>query len=101
MLVVSPDGEARSLVVDQDARIFLGALQAGQTLPLGGRPGRSQYLHVMTGEVRLDDGRAGAVHLQRGDAVAGFDAAPHLTLHGAGAAELLLFDLAAVARSGA
>lgn len=101
MLVVSPDGEARSLVVDQDARVHLGALQAGETLPIGGRPGRSQYLHVMSGEVSLDDGGADGARLQHGDALACVDAAPHLLLRGTGAAELLLFDLPAVARSAA
>lgn len=99
MLVVSPGGEARSLVVDQDAWVHLGALQDGRTLPLGGRPGRSQYLHVMSGEVRFDDGFGGADELRRGDALACFDAAPRLTLHGTGVAELLLFDVPAVARS--
>lgn len=87
-LIVSRDGAEGSLRWNQDARLYLADLEAGQSLTLPWQPGRHAWIQVMQGQVTL----AGQT-LTTGDGVA-------LTPEGAvpleshDGAELLIFDLA-------
>jgi hypothetical protein len=88
-LVASPTGEAGSLVVHQDARVYQTKLAAGQTVRHELKPGRGAFLHVATGAVALADGQV----LKAGDAVAVEDE-PAVEITGVEPGETLLFDLA-------
>lgn len=52
--VVSSGDIPRTLVIDQDAAIYISALSAGQEVVHKGAPGRSAYLFVVAGSVSLD-----------------------------------------------
>jgi hypothetical protein len=53
-LVVSPDGQDGSLVIRQDARLYVGDLAPGQSLVLEVRPERLLWLHVPRGTLQLN-----------------------------------------------
>lgn len=92
----SPDGRDGSLVVEQDLCIALGLAGEGQRLAWQGRPGRSQYLHLVDGQAEVQVGEAPPLVLAPGDALA-FDApAPACTATGLPQARWLLFDLPSV-----
>lgn len=87
-LVASPDGRNGSLVIHQDAGIYLASLDPGKSIAHELQPGRSAWLQVLRGSVGL----AGAA-LVAGDGATvtdqtAFSAAADLP------AEVLLFDLA-------
>jgi redox-sensitive bicupin YhaK (pirin superfamily) len=86
-LVVSPDGADDSLVIGQDARLYVGALSAGAeaSLPLGS--GRAAWVHVARGRVSVGD-----VELGPGDGAAVTDAA-ELAFTGREPADLVVWDL--------
>ncbi|WP_331344135.1 pirin family protein [Cellvibrio sp. UBA7661] len=54
-LAVSPDGEAGSLVIKQDARIYQLLLGANETAQLNTRNNRHYYVHVIEGELKIED----------------------------------------------
>ncbi len=54
-LVASPDGEAGSLVIKQDARIFQLLLNSQQPLTLPLNPARNYYVQVVKGSLALND----------------------------------------------
>jgi len=54
-LVVSPDGEARSLIVKQDARIFQLLLSANSGAEMEAKKSRNYYVHVINGELTLEE----------------------------------------------
>ena len=85
VLVASPDGEAGSLVIQQDARVYQTKL-AGQTLRHDLKAGRAAFVHVATGTATVN-----GTKLIAGDAVAVEDER-EVTVTGEG--EVLLFDLA-------
>lgn len=87
-LVVSPDGEAGSLTVKQDARIYQLLLDARSGAELPARKSRNYYVHLISGELTLE-GKT----LQAGDGahVSGVEQLPFLA--GAGPAKALVFDL--------
>jgi redox-sensitive bicupin YhaK (pirin superfamily) len=87
-LVASPRGEEGSLTIQQDARILLANLAAGQELTYDIPPGRHAWLQVLRGPVTLND-----TVLQTSDAAA-MSEEPRLTLRTAAPAEVMLFDLA-------
>ena len=89
-LVASPDGADGSTTLHADARVFAGLLAGGQTAELSLLPGRHGWVQVVRGEVELN-----GVRLAAGDgaAVSG-ERLLRLSGAGAGAAELLVFDLA-------
>jgi redox-sensitive bicupin YhaK (pirin superfamily) len=87
-LAASRDGRDGSLVIHQDAELYLAELGAGARAVHPLRPGRHAWIQVARGGVRLDDQR-----LEPGDGAAVSDQA-RLELEGIAAAELLLFDLA-------
>jgi redox-sensitive bicupin YhaK (pirin superfamily) len=86
-LAASPDGEDGSLVVHQDARLYLAKLEPGQAVRHELKPGRGAFLHVATGAVTV-----GGQKLAAGDAVA-VEGEPVVEVTGEQAGEVLLFEL--------
>jgi hypothetical protein len=86
-LVASPDAAEGSLLIHQDARLYLADLAAGRDLSYQPAAGRHAWLQVLRGEVTLN-----------GDPLAAGDgaavSAEQLNLTATSAAEVLLFDLA-------
>jgi len=87
-LVASRDAEDGSLLIHQDARIYLADLKAGQRLQHELAPGRHAWLQVLRGRVTLN-----GTELGTSDGAAVSDEAA-LAIEADGAAELMLFDLA-------
>ncbi|SCK30778.1 pirin family protein [Vogesella sp. LIG4] len=89
-LVASPDGADGSLKMRQDARLYQLILAPGESLDFSQQPERCSYVHVVKGQLQLDDSQIGP-----GDA-ARVTAQPAYTLRNVGSEPLqaLLFDLA-------
>lgn len=87
-LVASPEPEAGSLAIHQDAKIYLADLKAGQALQLSLERGRHAWLQVLRGTIQID-----VQLLNAGDGLAVSDD-PGFLIHCAEGAELMLFDLA-------
>ncbi len=87
-LVASPDAQAGSLTIHQDARIYLADLQAGQSLVRSLEPDRYAWLQVLRGTVEIDDQA-----LVAGDGLA-ISEERDWQVHSRDGAELMLFDLA-------
>ncbi len=87
-LVASRDGRSGSLVVHQDANIYLADLSSEEELIFEIPKGRHVWLQVLRGSVT-----ANALSLQSSDAIAVSDETV-LTLCTQESAELMLFDLA-------
>ena len=86
LAVVSGDGRD-TLAIDQDATMYIAALDAGQAVKHPVNPDRRAYLFVIDGVVELNgDG------LAAGDQARISEAAP-LEIHATRASELLLIDL--------
>ena len=87
-LLASPDGADGSAVIQQAARVWAARLPAGDTLELPADEARLGYLHLVSGELRIEDGPA----MVTGDGlkVAGERG---LRLAATAAAEFLWFDL--------
>lgn len=94
-VVASPDGRDGSVTIHADAVVYASVLAAGESAALALRPGRSAWVHVARGAVRLQI--ADQVHeLRDGDGVA---IADELRVELQGSAdgvpgEVLVFDLA-------
>jgi redox-sensitive bicupin YhaK (pirin superfamily) len=87
-LVISPDGEAGSLTLRQDARLYQLLLDSEQTLTQALRPGRRQYVHLIKGSLTI-----GNTPLKAGDG-ASIEGLAQLSLQaGKAPVEALLFDL--------
>lgn len=94
-LLASPDGDAGSLQIDQDARV-LRARVRGEGLGFQTHDAtRALYLHIISGDLQLGLPHSnGRVHMQAGDAVALSVAQPLiLTAQEENPAEVLLIDL--------
>ena len=87
-LVASRDAAEGSLLIHQDARIYLATLDAGQTLEHEIGPARHAWLQVLRGEVKAD-----GLSMQAGDGAAISDES-RLSITAATASEIMLFDLA-------
>ena len=87
-LVAAPDAAEGSLLIHQDARIFLSQIDEGKSVTTDLRPERHAWLQVLRGSVRLN-----GQSLQTGDGVA-VSSESHLQIEGATASEIMLFDLA-------
>ncbi len=87
-VVASHDGREGSLVIHQDAALYLARLKAGETLTRQFASGRHGWLQVLRGTVVVGESKLAA-----GDAVA-LSNETELTVAADDAAELLLFDLA-------
>ena len=87
-LIASPDGREGSVTIHQDALLFAGLFDGGETAsqPIG--PGRRAYVHVARGEVTVN-----GQPLKAGDA-AKLAGEPAVRLESGRGAEVLLFDLA-------
>jgi len=83
--VASPDGEAGSLVIHQDARVYQTKL-AGEEVRYELAAGRAAFVHVATGSATVNGAK-----LVAGDAVAVEDEREVVV---SGTGEVLLFDLA-------
>jgi redox-sensitive bicupin YhaK (pirin superfamily) len=87
-LVAAPDGADGTLMIHQDARIFLSQLEAGQSLEHSIAAGRHAWLQVLRGNVTAN-----------GDALTTSDGAAlsderALRITAQSPAEIMLFDLA-------
>lgn len=89
-LVVSPDGAEGSLTIDQDARLFAGTFAFGDRSVQPMPAGRSAWLHVARGQVRLNGQDLGA-----GDGAAIIDES-ELHIEGVESAELVLWEIPAI-----
>jgi redox-sensitive bicupin YhaK (pirin superfamily) len=87
-LVASRLGDDGSLMICQDARIFLANLSPGSSVTHTIAPGRHAWLQILRGRVTV-----AAIVLEAGDGVAVSDD-PALTITAAATAEVMLFDLA-------
>lgn len=86
-LVASPDGEAGSTTIHQDARLFIGQLGAGASLSFERPKDRHVWLHVAKGQVT-----ANGELLSAGDGASTSDV-ERLELEAQERSEILLFDL--------
>lgn len=86
-LIVSPDGSDGSVKIHQDARIFASLLDDGEEVVHSLDTGRSAWLQVAAGSVKLND-----VALKQGDGAA-VSQESQLSVTAEGPAEVLLFDL--------
>lgn len=90
-LVAAPAGTEVSgevLAIQTDARLYLGALDAGTELSLDLSPDRHAWVQILNGQAQVNDQT-----LVAGDAMA-LSNETRVALQGVTAAELLLFDLA-------
>jgi redox-sensitive bicupin YhaK (pirin superfamily) len=86
-LIVSPDGSDGSVKIHQDAKIFASLLDERQEVVHSLEAGRSAWLQVAAGSVRLND-----VVLKQGDGAA-ISQESNLRMTAQEPAEVLLFDL--------
>lgn len=86
-LITSKNGRGGSIAIHQDADLWLGKFEAGQTLAHSLAAGRQGWLHVAEGEIILN----GAT-LSSGDAAA-FSGDTQLSLAANRPSQVLLFDL--------
>ncbi len=87
-LVASRQGDEGSLMICQDARIFLANLSPGSSVTHTIAPGRHAWLQSLRGRIVVD-----GIALEAGDGVAVSDE-PALTITASDASEIMLFDLA-------
>ncbi len=86
-LIASRDGEADSVRIHRDARIYAALLDGGERAVHPLASGRVAYVHVARGAATVDGVRLGA-----GDALKLVDV-PEIVLEEGDGAEVLLFDL--------
>ena len=86
-LITSKTGRDGSMAIHQDADLYLGKLDAGQSVTHALGAGRHAWLHVAEGEITLN-----GQTLSGGDAAAISDERA-LELRGAKTSQVLLFDL--------
>jgi redox-sensitive bicupin YhaK (pirin superfamily) len=86
-LVASPDGAEGSLMIQQDARIYLAELKPGGELPYELNDQRHAWLQVLRGAVEVN-----GMPLATSDAAA-VSHESRLAIHGTAPAELMLFDM--------
>jgi redox-sensitive bicupin YhaK (pirin superfamily) len=87
-LVASPDGADGSVTIHQDARLYATLLDGAENATLPVAEGHRVYVHVVRGTVAVNGQR-----LSTGDGAKLQDVSS-VTLDGAEAAEVLVFDLA-------
>jgi len=86
-LIASPGGEANSVSIHQDVRLYSALLDPGESVAHALAPGRHAWVQVARGKVRL-----GEQTLSAGDGAAISDERA-LTLTAEAPSEVLLFDL--------
>ena len=88
-LIASADAADGSVLIHQDARVYAGLFDGGESAKLEVNSGRSIYVHVARGEVTANDQA-----LKAGDALKITDG-KQLTLDAGKDAEVIVFDLPA------
>jgi redox-sensitive bicupin YhaK (pirin superfamily) len=88
-LIASQGGDAGSVRVHQDVRVYSGLFDAAERADLPLAPGRRAYVHVARGIVH-----ANGIELNAGDALKVWDE-PGLQIEHGAKAEILVFDLPA------
>jgi len=86
-LIASPDGRDGSVTIHQDARVYAGVLDAGDSVRQALDLARRAYVHVARGEVNVNGEK-----LKAGDG-ARIRGATEITLRDGKGGEVLLFDL--------
>jgi quercetin 2,3-dioxygenase len=86
-VIASPDGRKNSLKILQDALLYSSILDSGHHLIHELLPGRSAWLHVISGEAALQD-----IILSQGDGV-GVTGEPSVSVTAQESSEILLVDL--------
>ena len=86
-LIASPDGHDGSVTIHQDARVYAGVFDAGDSARHEVKPGRRIYVHVARGEVSVN-----GEQLKTGDG-ARITGVSEVTLNDGKGGEVLLFDL--------
>jgi redox-sensitive bicupin YhaK (pirin superfamily) len=92
-VIASPDGRKKSLRILEDALIYSSILEPGHHIVHELSPGRSAWLHVINGEVTLQN-----TILTEGDGV-GVTIEPSVSLTAQENTEILLVDLGPTPRS--
>jgi len=88
-LVASPTGEAGSVSISADAKMYAGLFDGEQSASLKLDPSRKAYVHLIRGSLQVND-----QELNGGDALLIQDES-QLTLTNGKSAEVLVFDLSA------
>jgi len=86
-LIASPDGSDRSVLIHQDAFVYVGRFDGDEQAELQLKPSRKSYVHVVRGELRVN-----GIELGAGDALKVTEATK-VSVDGGRAAEVLVFDL--------
>jgi len=86
-LIASPDGADGSVTIHQDARLYDGVMDAGESIALPLDAKRKGWLHVARGAIKVNDAMLGA-----GDGAA-IENESALKLAASEQSEVLLFDL--------
>jgi quercetin 2,3-dioxygenase len=86
-LIASPDGRGGSLSIQQDAQMYSAFIHKGNHMIHELEPGRSAWLHVVEGEIIMND-----LDLQAGDGV-GLSDEISVSFTAQMPTEILLFDL--------
>jgi redox-sensitive bicupin YhaK (pirin superfamily) len=87
-LLASSNGEAESLVLHQDVKVFASIVDSGNSLKYESITNRYQWIQLISGKLQLSE----QVTLSSGDGVA-ISEEKMLNLHAVEKAEFLLFDL--------
>lgn len=86
-LIASPDASDGSVLIHQDAKVYVGLFDGAESASLSLADGRRAYVHIARGEAEVN-----GVALKAGDALKVADAASVEIVHGK-SAEVLVFDL--------
>ncbi|GHB04680.1 quercetin 2,3-dioxygenase [Modicisalibacter luteus] len=86
-LILSPDGDEQSLVINQDVRVYVGEFDGNEAANLELPTGRYAYVQIVRGSVSLN-----GELLQGGDGAKIMDEA-NLKFNNGRGAEVLVFDL--------
>ncbi|MCL2723552.1 MAG: pirin family protein [Polyangiaceae bacterium] len=86
-LIASPDGTDGSFAINASACVHATLLEKGERIEYVVPPGRHAWIHVATGDARVD-----GQDLHAGDGASTSDAGP-LAIEGASRVEVLVFDL--------
>jgi redox-sensitive bicupin YhaK (pirin superfamily) len=86
-LIASPDRAEGSVLIHQDARLYAGLFDTGESAQLGVLPNRRVYVHVARGRLT-----ANGTKLEAGDALK-LTGIAELTIQDGRGAEVLVFDL--------
>ncbi len=86
-LIASPGGTDGSVLIHQDAFVYVGRFDGDEQAELELKPDRKSYVHVVRGEIRVN-----GIELGAGDALKVTEATK-VRIDGGRAAEVLVFDL--------